>query len=117
MCLSLDISESSNKLSNWCTVVKYILNDVNLEHAWVEQSMNNYNYSLLKDTLQNSFIEICTESIKNSISNPKLRTFKLFKNEYKLETYLMSTKNLNHTLSLSRFRISSHNLIIEIYKA
>ncbi len=97
--------------TNCCTVVKYILNEVNFEHAWVEQSMNNYNYSLLKDTLQNSFMEICMESI--SISNPKLRKFKLFKNEHKLETYLMSTKSLNLTLSLFHFRISSHNLRIE----
>ncbi len=38
---------------------------------------------------------------------------KLFKEEFKYETYLTYTKNVNHTLALFRFRISSNNLCIE----
>ncbi len=45
--------------------------------------------------------------------NPKLRSFKLFKNEYKFQNYLFATKNLNHVQALFMFRISSHNLKIE----
>ncbi len=47
-------------------------------------------------------MEISMESINNSVSNPKLRTFKLFKNQYKLETYLMSNKKLKpHAVIIS----------------
>ncbi len=49
----------------------------------------------------------------NSTLNPKLRTFKLFKNEYKFENYLSSARNLKHVQALFRFRISSHNLMME----
>ncbi len=51
--------------------------------------------------------------IHDSTAYPKLRTYKLFKEEFKFENYLRSTKNLNHTLALFHFRISSHNLRIE----
>ncbi len=55
----------------------------------------------------------CLGIIHDSTAYLKLRTYKLFKEEFKLENYLSSTKNLNHTLDLFRFRISSHNLRIE----
>ncbi len=48
-----------------------------------------------------------------TILNPKLRTFKNFKDEYKFENYLTTSRNLNYASSLFRFRISSHNLRIE----
>ena len=52
-------------------------------------------------------------NIHDSEKNPKLRTYKHFKNEYSLETYLTQNKNLNFPLALLRLRISSHNLRIE----
>ncbi len=55
----------------------------------------------------------CIGNIHDSTAHPKLRTYKLFKEEFKFENYLSSTKNLNHTQALFRFRISSHNLRIE----
>ncbi len=60
-----------------------------------------------------TYMAECLENINNPFAYPKLRTYKLFKNEFKFENYLYSTKNINHTLSLFRFRISSHNLRIE----
>ncbi len=55
----------------------------------------------------------CIGNIHDSTAYPKLRTYKLFKDEFKFENYLSSTKNLNHTLVLFRFRISLLNLRIE----
>ncbi len=54
-------------------------------------------------------MEKCLADINNSTLNPKLRTFKLFKNKYKFENYLSSTRNLKHVQALFKFRISSHN--------
>ncbi len=65
-------------------------------------------------TLHTSHMVKCLDNINDSSKNHKLRTFKLFKEEFKFETYLMLTKNLKYTLSLFRFRISSHNLRIKI---
>ena len=51
--------------------------------------------------------------IQNETLLPKLRTFKLFKEEYKLENYLTVIKDKRYQTALIRFRISSHNLRIE----
>ncbi len=39
--------------------------------------------------------------------------YKLSYDEFKFESYLSSTKNLNYTLAFFHFRISSHNLRIK----
>jgi hypothetical protein len=98
---------------NWCSYVENILHEVQLQAVWEEQNMNNTQYACLKETLHKNFMNQCPNSIDNTEANPKLRTFKLYKEECKFENYLMSTKNLNHTLALFRFRISSQNLKIE----
>ena len=98
---------------NWCTSVKSILNEAQLQQAWENQSMDDKQFASLKECLHRSYMDQCLENIHDLNVCPKLRTYKLFKEEFKFENYLLSTKNLNHTLSLFRFRISSHNLRIE----
>ena len=49
----------------------------------------------------------------NSTKFPKLRTYKLFKKDFRLENYLIEIENTKHALALTCFRISSHNLRIE----
>ncbi len=68
---------------------------------------------MLKESLHRSYMAEFIRSIHDSIIFPKLRTYKLFKNEFIFENYLSSTKHLNHTLALFHFRISFHNLRIE----
>ena len=63
--------------------------------------------------MHSNFMSKTMTSINDSTANPKLRTFKLFKNEFKLEQYLSQSQNIMHTQALARFRISSHNLHIE----
>ena len=53
------------------------------------------------------------EDIANSTEYPKLRTYKLFQEDFRLENYLIEIENTKHTLAVARFRISSHNLRIE----
>ncbi len=55
----------------------------------------------------------CIGSIHDSAAYPKLWTYTLFKDEFKFENYLSSTKYLNHMLALFCFGISSHSLRIE----
>ena len=98
---------------NWCTHVKNALIKNHLEPAWEEQYLNSKMISTLKENLHKQFMEHSLRQINDSTTNPKLRTYKLFKTQYKLEPHLMSPTNLNHTYALARFRISSHNLRIE----
>ena len=43
----------------------------------------------------------------------KLRTYKTFKIEFRLEHYLFCIPNQNHRVALAQYRLSSHNLGIE----
>ena len=43
----------------------------------------------------------------------KLRTYKLFKTQFNEEKYLSTIKNVEWKLCLIKFRVSSHNLLIE----
>jgi len=52
-------------------------------------------------------------SINNSTMNPKLRTYKLFKVDYRLEPYLALNISCKMIKNIARFRTSSHNLRIE----
>ena len=46
--------------------------------------------------------------------NCKLRTYNLVKKQIGTETYLQSIRNVNYRVSLSKFRLSNHKLMIEI---
>ena len=46
--------------------------------------------------------------------NPLLRTYVLFKQEFKQETYLKLVKDTRYRIAISRFRASSHKLEIEV---
>ena len=43
----------------------------------------------------------------------KLRTYKLFKNQFQLEYYLVCQLPTKHQIALTKFRVSCHNLAIE----
>ena len=53
-----------------------------------------------------AFTEITSE-------NSKLRTYGIFKNEVREEPYLRIVKNVKDRISMSKFRLSNHKLMIE----
>ncbi len=67
--------------------------------------------NVLIEKLYTTFVDNCINSIQNSDQYPKLRIYKLFKDEFKLENYLITVQNINH--AQAQPRISSHNLLIE----
>ncbi len=46
----------------------------------------------LKDSVHRSYMAECIGNIHDSTAYPKLRTYKLLKDEFKFENYLSSTK-------------------------
>ena len=52
--------------------------------------------------------------INDSTLNPKLRTYKTFKNDIRIEPYLNYTLPKSVYCNIARFRLSSHNLNIEL---
>jgi hypothetical protein len=66
--------------------------------------------SKLHDLAQSTMIA----DINDNNKNPKLRTYKLFKTDFHLEPYLNINLSKSLYQSIARFRLSSHNLHIEL---
>ncbi len=68
--------------TNWCTYVKAILDETHFQQVWVNQSMDNRQFTMLKDSLHRSYMAECIGNILDPIAYLKQRTYKLFKEEY-----------------------------------
>ena len=99
--------------NNWCFTIKNILISVDMEQLWIEQTINKKDLLLVKEKLYSNFMTNTLNKINDTSLFPKLRTYKLFKCEYKLENYLVQLKDISGISALLKFRISSHNLRIE----
>ncbi len=69
--------------TNRCTYVKAIVNNTQLQQAWVNQSMNNRKFAMHR-----SYMAECIGNIHDFTIYLKLRTYKLFKDEFKFQNYL-----------------------------
>ena len=94
--------------NNWCSNVislalQYGLDVDNL-------SYNDETKKYVKNIVKNKFIDDWQDALN---SRPGLRLYRLFKHEYKLESYLQSIKNTNYRKMFTRLRTNSHYLEIE----
>ena len=95
----------------WLTKIQNILGDffLNIPNNVSPRRL----ISQLKDIRYTNFIEKFFADINDSASNPILRTYCLFKSDYRRESYLHHASNRNLLTAISRFRTSSHSLHIE----
>jgi hypothetical protein len=91
----------------WLSTTKRFISNLNLQQ---DNPTEVKMLSGLYDQSQSSILN----AIKDSVQNPKLRTYKLFKNEMRLEPYLIYNFPKPLYCSIARFRLSSHNLNIEL---
>ena len=66
-----------------------------------------------KMAVGNRFINMWTEHVQNTHSNPILRTYCNIKCNFGMETYLNAIKNYKYRVAMSQLRTSSHTLAIE----
>ena len=81
------------------------------EISLVAKRDTNQFLNIVKYNLEKSYSLTLLESINNSVANPMMRTYKLYKNSHNWETFL-SVPNIKLVKILSRFRMGSHNLRI-----
>ena len=94
---------------DWQKNVTLLLNNIGLGEILTgnEQNPEVIVYKRLIDIFQQRvFAEIGQET-------SKLRTYSLVKNDLKREPYLETVKNLKDRISMTKFRLSNHNLMIE----
>ena len=95
---------------NWAFQIKCILDKLGLSNLWNTPLNTQISYHLIKQRLLDQYNQTLTTDI-NSI---RLRLYKRFKENNEYEKYLDVIKNRKMQRTLSRFRMSSHDLTIEI---
>ena len=111
-CLNIQKDLHTRSRSSWFSRVINILNTCGI--VFDENSHNNLHNicRTVKLTLYQKQQEQIFAEINNTTQQPKLRTYKHIKTDYRLELYLLLNIN-RKTCKIARFRISSHNLHIE----
>ena len=99
---------------DWLTKIKTCLVKTGIGNYMVnegaphDKNLHLKYFSRLKDV----FYQTSLSSITNP--NGKLRTYGLIKQSKDTENYLNVVRNIKHRISLSRFRLSNHKLMIEV---
>ena len=94
---------------DWYKNIKLLLNHIGLGNILNSEESNPeiLVYKRLVDIFyQNAFAEIAQET-------SKLRTYSLVKKEAGEEPYLKTVKNIKDRISMTKFRLSNHTLMIE----
>ena len=104
---------------SWCQIVRDTLNEYQMANLWGDQrelddDVIQNSISNIRIFAQNQYKHKWTEQIQDENSNPVLRTYRLFKNNHCMESYLSQVKNNKYRICLTKFRVSSHRLRIEV---
>ena len=95
---------------DWYKNIKNILNHIGLANILHDEDISGPEVKVFERLVdifyQNSFAEIKKET-------SKLRTYGLIKKEAGEEPYLRAVSNVKDRISMSKFRISNHKLMIE----
>ena len=96
--------------SNWAFQIKSILDSIGLSYIWIQQSEIEIPFNLIKMKILDIYKQTWYSSINNS---NRLLTYARFKHEFECENYLDFITDKRYRVSLSKFRLSSHDLEIE----
>ena len=101
---------------NWCSVVASTLSSCNLSNYWHTQTVDDEHLFLksLKDQLYSNYMKKAETTLRSLGDDKTLRTYKMFKTEFRMESYLLSIPSVTYIQCIARFRLSSHKLDIEL---
>lgn len=106
ICYDIQLTLHQGKFPCWLSKIHKILDSLDIQ--------DNHNQATLHARLFENAQRRMLNEINDSENNPKLRTYKLFKTQLQLESYLNHNFPKNIYRSIARFRLSSHNLNIEL---
>ena len=99
---------------NWVSTIKTILVECNADAFFYKEEIDSSDVNIcintVKESLFSRFQKECMDSLRDF---PVLRSFILFKNDYRLEKYLLCVRDFKIRKCIAQFRLSSHNLAIE----
>ena len=86
-----------------------LLNDLKLD---ITMDMKSFALSC-KHAVQNKLVAVWNNNLQDSLTNPLLRTYKLFKSYFIIEPYLYLVNKPRYRQAIAKFRCSLHILEIE----
>ena len=95
---------------NWATQIKNILQRHGFDYVWRQQAEIVIPYQLIRQRILDTYKQTWYSDINNS---SRLQTYSIFKHNLELESYLNLDIDKKYKLALTRFRTSSHSLMIE----
>lgn len=95
---------------NWATQIKNILQCHGFDYVWRQQFDINIPFALIRQRILDTYKQIWYSEINNS---NRLQAYSIFKHNFEIENYLNFEIDPKYKLALTRFRTSSHSLMIE----
>ena len=105
-----DDNNNYNNL-NWAYHVKYTLSEIGMTNLWLNQNGSNFLYKTIEQRITDIFKQKWYSYINNS---SRLESYSIYKHSFEREKYLKCVSNDKFRIALSRFRLSSHPLAIEL---
>ena len=99
-----------NKL-NWAYQIKQILQEIGMLNIWYNQDNHTIKINIIKQRITDIYQQTWQNNI---IHSNRLDSYKLFKHTISIEDYLNYIDINKFRIILTRFRLSSHDLFIEI---
>ena len=86
-----------------------LLNDLKLDIT-----MNTKSFALgCQHAIQNKVVAVWNNNLQDSLTNPLLRTYKVFKRDFIIDPYLYFVNKPRYRQAIAKLRCSSHILEIE----
>ena len=95
----------------WLTKIKNSIGEI-YDNIPDDENPNRL-FTHLKEARYRMYMDSLISNINDITVNPKLRTYRLFKTDYRKEAYLNHIHHRKFLTAISRFRTSSHSLHIE----
>lgn len=88
----------------------FMLNQIGMSDIWLQQNVSTINIEVIKLRILDIYKQNWYSRINNS---SRLSSLSLIKHEFEQEKYLNVINTNKYRISLTKFRLSSHNLAIE----
>ena len=96
--------------SNWAFHIKSLLNELGPSYIWLQQNEFSIPVDLIKQRIFDNYYQSWYSNINNS---SRLSMYSRYKHDFLFETYLDTIPDQKFRITLTKFRLSSHNLAIE----
>ena len=110
--LKRDADDNNNyKNLNWAYHVKYTLSEIGMTNLWLNQNGSNFLYKTIEQRITDIFKQKWYSNINNS---SRLESYSIYKHSFQREKCLKCISIDKFRIALSKLRLSSHYLAIEL---